>query len=125
MTRFLGSNFLVVFFLISLLFNFEYMPQCVKDCDRKFGNENALSRHRKTCPILEAARQKSQEIRKDRGIRGAPLAKVPTLLSRKERLQVSDLWFVYHNFYLIVFRYCRHILHAQQLQGPWPLLLWR
>ena len=121
MTR---SNFLVVFFLLSLLF-FEYMPQCVKDCDRKFGNENALSRHHKTCPILEVVRQKSQEIRKDRGIRGAPLAKVLTLLSRKGRLQVSDLWFVYHNFYVIVFRYCRHILRAQQLQGPWPLLLWR
>ncbi len=64
------------------------MPQCVKNCDRKFGSENALSRHRKTCPILEVVRQRSQEIR-------APLANVPTLLSRKERLQVSDL-FVYH-----------------------------
>src|SRR6266545_6588215 len=88
MTRFLGSNFLVVFFLISLLFNFESMPQCVKDCDRKFANENALSRHRKTFPVLEVVRQRCQEIRKDRGIRGAPLAKVPTLLSLKERLQV-------------------------------------
>src|SRR5258708_464957 len=103
MTRFLGLNILVVFFLISLLFRVESMPQCVKNCDRIFGSENALSRHRKTCPILEVVRQRSQEIRKDRGNLGAPLAKVPTLLSRKERLQVSDLWFVCRiKFYMIV-----------------------
>lgn len=64
------------------------MPKCVRDCDREFANENALSRHRKICPVLEVVRQRSREIQKDRGISGVP--KVPgTILSRKERLQVS------------------------------------
>ena len=64
------------------------MPQCVATCNRKFGNEAALSRHRKTCPVLEAARQTSHELRRGSGIR-ASLQKHSTLLSRKERLQVS------------------------------------
>ena len=98
-TGFSGSKFLVLLFLTSLLFNFE-MPQCVKDCSRKFTNENALSRHRKSCPVLEAVRQRSQETRRVRGIREAP--KVPTLLSRKERLHVSDLRFIFQHLFHFV-----------------------
>jgi len=64
------------------------MPQCVTNCNRKFGNEAALSRHRKTCPVLEAARQTSHELRRGPGIR-ASLQKHSPLLSRKERLQVG------------------------------------
>ena len=121
---FSGSTLLVFLFLTSLLFSLESMPKCVRDCDRKFANENALSRHRKICPVLEVVRQRSREIQKDRGISGAP--KVPsTILSRKQRLQVSNLRFIYHNPSTIAFRYCRHTLHAQHLQEPWLLLLWR
>ena len=77
-------------FLINLLLFSDSgsMPQCVKNCNRNFANEAALGRHRKTCLVLESVRQTSHELRRGRGIGGS----VPklTLLSRKERLQVSS-----------------------------------
>jgi hypothetical protein len=63
------------------------MPQCVKDCNREFKNEAALSRHRKTCAVLEIIRQRSHEVRRGRG---RSLQNISTMLSRKERLQVGD-----------------------------------
>jgi len=77
------------------------MPQCVTNCNRKFGNEAALSRHRKTCPILEAARQTSHELRRGPGIK-ASLQKHPTLLSRKERLQVSGYKLEYPSIHMLL-----------------------
>jgi hypothetical protein len=87
------AGYLWFFFLISLLLLSESdsMPQCVKNCNRNFANEAALSRHRKTCSVLEAVRQAAHGLRvgRGRGI-GPPVQKHPTLLSRKERLQVSS-----------------------------------
>lgn len=64
------------------------MPYCVKDCNRKFANDAALSRHRKACPVLKIVRQRSQDIRRDKGI-GGLIQDATTLLTRKQRLQVS------------------------------------
>jgi hypothetical protein len=79
---------LFLFLITSLLFS-EAMPQCVKNCDRNFVNEAALSRHRKNCSVLETVRQTSHELRRGRGIGGSLVPNMSTLLSRKERLQVS------------------------------------
>ncbi len=66
------------------------MPyRCVKDCNRNFANDAALSRHRKACPVLKSVRQLSQDKRRDKGI-GGSLQNTTTLLTRKQRLQVSD-----------------------------------
>src|SRR5258708_32064137 len=86
-----GIPLLWIFFLTALLlFQLESMLQCTKDCNRTFANEAALSRHRKTCPVFEIVRQRSHELRRGRRIGGSQsLQKDSTLLSRKERLQVS------------------------------------
>jgi hypothetical protein len=62
----LGSMYWFLFLITSLLFA-ESMPQCVKHCDRNFANEAALSRHRKTCSVLETVRRTSHELRRGRG----------------------------------------------------------
>ena len=64
------------------------MPYCVKDCNRKFANDAALSRHRKACSILKTVRQRSQDIRRGKGADHHDATAV--LLTRKQRLQVSD-----------------------------------
>jgi hypothetical protein len=66
------------------------MPSCVKNCDRKFANDAALSRHRKACPVLKCVRQRSQDIRREKGIGGHQDA-TTTLGTRKQRLQVSNM----------------------------------
>src|SRR6266511_1743156 len=91
-------------FLTTCLLPFSYsesMPQCVANCNRKFGNEAALSRHRKTCSVLEAARQTSHGLRRGLGIR-ASLQKHSTLLSRKERLQVSGYKLEYPSIHMLL-----------------------
>jgi hypothetical protein len=82
---FSAISLLCFFFLTSLL---QSMPQCVKDCNREFKNEAALSRHRKTCSVLEIVRQRSHEIRRGRGRSVQP--NISTVHSRKERLQVGN-----------------------------------
>lgn len=92
----------ILIFLISYNSESESMPYCVKDCNRKFANDAALSRHRKACPVLEIARQRSQDLRKDKGI-GRSIHNPATfkLLTRKQRLQVSNcLAFTLKVFYL-------------------------
>jgi hypothetical protein len=87
------AGYLWFFFLISLLLfsESESMPQCVKNCNRNFANEAALSRHRKTCSVLEAVHQASHGLRIGRGRGIGPSVQThPTLLSCKERLQVSS-----------------------------------
>jgi len=75
------------------------MPHCVKDCNRKFANDAALSRHRKACPVLKIVRQRSQDFRRDKGIGGsAQDATVP--LTRKQRLQVVASRSAFKMFYL-------------------------
>ncbi len=97
-----GLFWTFVFILILLISsNSESMPYCVKDCNRKFANDAALSRHRKACPVLEIARQRSQDIRKDKGV-GRSIHDPATLLTRKQRLQVSNcLAFNLKVFYLL------------------------
>ncbi len=77
---------------IFILISSTSMPYCVKDCNRKFANDAALSRHCKACPVLKNVRQRSQEIRRDKGI-GGLVQDTTTLVTRKERLQVSDIVF--------------------------------
>ena len=99
----LGFTVLCLFFLTTCLLPFSYsesMPQCVTNCNRKFGNEAALSRHRKTCSVLEAARQTSRELRRGPGIK-ASLQKNSILLSRKERLQVSGYKLEYLGIHML------------------------
>src|SRR6266705_28561 len=93
------------------------MLQCVKDCNRKFTNEAALSRYRKTCSVLETVHQRFHKLRRGGVIRGSG-QKDSTLLSCKERLQVSS----YQLNILLYFMYCysRHTMHAQRL----PLWTW-
>jgi hypothetical protein len=79
--------FVLIFLLIS--YNAASMPYCVKDCNCNFANDAALSRHHKACPVLKSVRQRSQDIRRDKGI-GGSLQNTTTLLTRKQRLQVSD-----------------------------------
>jgi hypothetical protein len=77
--------FLLIFLLISTS-----MPSCVKDCNRNFANDAALSRHRKACPVLQSVRQRSQDIRRAKG-GGESFQNATALLTRKQRLQVSDM----------------------------------
>jgi hypothetical protein len=83
-------SFALTILLISDYYNSESMPYCVKDCNRKFANDAALSRHRKACPVLKVVRQRSQDIRREKGIGPGRSIQDATLLTRKERLQVSD-----------------------------------
>lgn len=89
----------------------ESMPQCVKNCNRNFANEAALSRHRKNCSVLESVHQTSHELRRGRGIGGSTPKHTTKLLSRKERLQVS----VYKSsgIYIFICHYSRHILRVR------------
>ena len=101
------------FFLIIPLFppQFQVMPQCVKECNRTFASEGALSRHRKNCSVLALVRQRSSEVWRDKGIRES----VQTiLLSRKQRLQVSACSAIYYPLLTHCCRY-RHILHVLYL----------
>lgn len=66
------------------------MPYCVKDCERKFANDAALSRHRKACPVLKCVRQRCQDIRRVGG--GSVQNTTTTLVTRKQRLQVSNMF---------------------------------
>src|SRR5258705_52790 len=77
------------FVFVILLISYNSMPYCVNDCNRKFANEAALSRHRKACPILKLVRQRSQDIRRDKGIGGSIQDATTLPLTRKERLQVG------------------------------------
>lgn len=85
---------IIAFFLISYI----SMPSCVKDCNREFANNAALSRHHKACPILKIVRQRSQDIRRDKGI-GKSTQDVTGLLTRKQRLMVCSCSF-FEVFYL-------------------------
>ena len=86
-------SFAFTILLISDYYISEPMPYCIKDCNRKFANDAALSRHRKACPVLKVVRQRSQDIQREKGIgpgRSIQDATTTTLLTRKQRLQVSD-----------------------------------
>lgn len=110
-----------LFILTILLFPPQFMPQCVKECNRTFASEGALSRHRKNCSVLALVRQRSSEVRRDKGIRESVQT---TLLSRKEWLQVSACSAIY----LLLTHCCRyrHILHVLYLRrAQLLLLLWR
>lgn len=115
-----GLTIFAIFILI-LLFPPQFMPQCVKECNRTFASEGALSRHRKNCSVLALVRQRSSGVRRDKGIRESMQT---TLLSRKERLQVSACSVIY-----LSLTYCyhyRHILHVLDLlRAQLLLLLWR
>lgn len=78
------------FVFIILLISYNSMPYCVKDCNRNFANDAALSRHRKACPVLKIVRQHSQDIRRDKRIGGSIQDATTLPLTRKERLQVDD-----------------------------------
>ena len=92
-----GAKLFFVF--IILLISHYAMPYCVKDCNRKFANDAALSRHRKACPVLKIVRQRSQDIRRDKGTRGS-LQDATTLLTCKQRLQVILNCSAFKVFYL-------------------------
>jgi hypothetical protein len=89
-----STPFWAFVFLVFLLISSSYdststtMPHCVKDCNHNFANDAALSRHRKACPVLKAVRERSQDLRRDRGIGG--LIQNTTFVTRKQHLQVSD-----------------------------------
>ena len=80
--------FLVISYISTLA---STMPYCVKDCNRKFANDAALSRHRKACPVFKSVRQRSQDIRRDRGIGALQNTSSMTYVTRKQRLQVSRI----------------------------------
>jgi len=69
------------FIFIILLFPPQFMPQCVKECSRTFGSEGALSWHRKSCSVLALVRQRSSEVRRDKGLGTRESVQNSTLLS--------------------------------------------
>jgi hypothetical protein len=78
-----------LFILLLISYDSASMPHCVKDCNRYFANDAALSRHHKACLVLKNVRQRSQDIRRDKGIGGLSQNSA-TLATRKQRLQASD-----------------------------------
>ena len=81
--------YIFTFIAVFLTLSCTSMPSCVKDCNRKFANNAALSRHHKTCPVLKVIRHHSQEIRRDKGI-GKSIQDTTMLPTRKQRLMVCD-----------------------------------
>lgn len=118
-----GLAISVFFILIILLFPPLFMPQCVKQCNRTFATEGALSRHRTNCSVLALVRQRSSEVRRDKGIGESAQS---TLLSRKERLQVSACSVIYLLLtHCLRFRHILHVLVLYLLRAHLLLLLWR
>lgn len=88
------------------------MFRCAAEgCSRTFLADRHLSQHKKSCPHVQAIRQRARELRRVKGLDATVSKDTTSLTDRKQRLQVS-FYSCWMNDMLI---YCQGISSLRQL----------